>query len=227
MNTSASKSSITHVQIPCSRTAIHGELAIPDSAKGLVIFSHATHGGWADSKNWPIAWRLHQNGYATLLLNLLTPVEGGLETAKGFLRREVPLLTERLKAATRWARGQEELEELDYAYFGSDVGAAAAIEAAAALPATRTVVCRAGRTDLTGEASEHLEAPVLLIVGEHDRRTLRWNREFANSYHRNRRLEIIQGATHLLPEEGALSQVAKLTVDWMESHLRHETLIHH
>jgi putative phosphoribosyl transferase len=222
MNTSATQSSIIHVHIPCPREAIHGELAIPDAPKGLVIFAHATHGGWANSKNWAIAWKLHQRGYATLLLDLLTPVEAGLETAKSFLHFEVPLLTERLEAATRWALKQERLKGLAFAYFGSDVGAAAAIEVAAALPATSAVVCRAARTDLVGAAADRLEMPILLIAAEHDRRALRRNREFTKRSNVNRRLEIVKGATHLFPEEGALCEVARLTADWLDVKLRNE-----
>ena len=224
MNTSATESSTTHVRIPCARTTIRGELAIPDAPRGLVIFSHATHGGWTNSRNWPIAWKLHHNGYATLLLDLLTPVEAGLETAKGFLHVEVPLLTERLEAATRWALEQERLKGLPVAYFGSDAGAAAAIEVARLLPATRAVVCRAARTDLVGEAAARLETPVLLIAAEHDRRSVRRNREFIARAGVNCRMEIVKDASRRFPEEDALCEVARITTDWIDSKLRSKRL---
>jgi putative phosphoribosyl transferase len=219
MNTSATQSSIIHVHIPCAREAIHGELAIPDAPNGLVIFAHATQGGWANSKNWSIAWKLHQRGYATLLLDLLTGVEAGLETAKGLLHFEVPLLSERLRAATLWALSQEKLKGLEFAFFGSDVGAAAAIEVAGALPATSAVVCRAARTDLVEGAADQLGKPILLIAAEYDRRTIRRNREFIQRNNANRRLEIVKGATHRFPEEGALCEVARITAKWLDAHL--------
>jgi putative phosphoribosyl transferase len=222
MNTSATPSSILHVRVPCPRGAIHGELAIPDDAKGLVIVAHATDGGWTSSKNWPIAWKLHQSGFATLLLDLLTPVEAGLESAKGFLRFEVPLLTERLEAATHWALTQKRLEGLPCAYFASDAAAAAAIEAAVDFPAIRTIVCRAARTDLVGSAADRLKAPVLLIVGEHDRRILRWNREFMAGSRSKHRVEIIKDATHRFTQEGAHCDVARITANWLNTHLPEE-----
>lgn len=216
----ASPSSITAVRIPCGRVAIHGELTIPDAPKGLVIFAHAIHGGWTDSRNWPIAWELDQNGDASLLLDLLTPDEASHEHAKGFLRLEVPLLAQRLVSATRWALQQEALKGLRYAYFGSEAAGAAALEAAIALPATAAVVCRAARTDLTSREAEQLRKPVLLLVGEIDRRTQRWNREFAAGSPSTRRVEVVPGASHSFPEEGALRRVAGRTVAWLRSHLR-------
>lgn len=224
MNTSVSHSSIIHVHIPCGRVTIPGELAIPAEAKGLVIFSHATKGGWTDSKNWTVAWKLHQGGYATLLLDLLTPVEAGLETAKGFLGFEVPLLAERLIAATRWAKEREELRDLAVAYFGSDAGAAAAIEAAAALPAVSAIVGRAARTELVSDEAKRVKTPMLLIVGENDRRARRRNREFSAHSRLTRRLGIVKGASHVFREKGAQCQVADLTVSWFKEHLRDERM---
>jgi len=90
MNTSASESSISYVQIPCGRASVRGELAIPNEPRGLVVFAHATHGGWTNAQNWPIAWKLHQKGYATLLLDLLTPGEASPEAVRGLLCLDIP-----------------------------------------------------------------------------------------------------------------------------------------
>jgi putative phosphoribosyl transferase len=219
MNTSASQSSISFVQIPCGRASIRAELAIPEEARGLVVFAHATHGGWTNSRNWPIAWKLHQSGYATLLLDLLTPVEASLETAKGFLHFEVPLLTERLTAAIQWAGTQDLLADLPIACFGSDAGAAAVLNAAASIPAIVTVVGRAARTDLIAEPARHPDLPVLLMTGENDRRTLRSNREFAAHAPAARRVEVIKGATHRFTEEGCADEVANATKAWLDGRL--------
>ncbi|WP_052573140.1 alpha/beta hydrolase [Haloferula sp. BvORR071] len=219
MNTSASESSIACTQVPCGRTSIHGELAIPEDARGLVVFAHATRGGWTNTSNWAIAWKIHHAGYATLLLDLLTPEEATLETAKEFLGSEVALLTERLVAAIRWARSRKELADLPVACFASEAAAAAALHAAVLLPEIRTVIGRAARTDLVDEPEKMPSLPVLLVVGENDRRTLRSNREYTNYAPARHVVRVIPGATHRFPERGALGQVANLSLAWLEQKL--------
>ena len=112
MNTSASESSISYVQSPCGRASVRGELAIPNEPRGLVVFAHATHGGWTNAQNWPIAWKLHQSGYATLLLDLLTPGEASTEAVRGLLCLEIPYLTKRVVAAITWVKSQDQLADL-------------------------------------------------------------------------------------------------------------------
>ena len=224
MNTSASKSSISYVQIPCGRASVRGELAIPNEPRGLVVFAHATHGGWTNAQNWPIAWKLHQSGYATLLLDLLTPGEASTEAVRGLLCLDIPYLTKRVVAAITWVKSQDQLADLPVACFGSDAGAAAALGAAAAMPAILTVVCRAARTDLIAEPARHADLPVLLVAGENDRRTLRSNREFAAHAPAARRVKVIKGATHRFTERGSLYEVANVTTAWLDERLRDRRL---
>jgi pimeloyl-ACP methyl ester carboxylesterase len=83
----------------------------------------------------------------------------------------------------------------------------------------RAVVSRGGRPDLAGLNLERVSAPTLLIVGERDREVIRLNR--AAQQHLNTRAELVlvEGATHLFEEAGALEKVSDLARDWFLEHL--------
>jgi pimeloyl-ACP methyl ester carboxylesterase len=104
--------------------------------------------------------------------------------------------------------------------FGASTGAAAALEAAAARSGeVRAIVSRGGRPDLAAEVLSIVTAPTLLIVGGADPQVLEVNREALDLLTVEKRLEVVDGATHLFEEPGALERVADLARDWFERHL--------
>lgn len=95
-----------------------------------------------------------------------------------------------------------------------DVGAAAALDAAAARPdAVHAVVSRGGRADLASRLGE-VKAPSLLIVGGNDPEVWRLNREAFRLLGGTKELAVIPGATHLFEEPGALEAVASCAGVW-------------
>jgi dipeptidyl aminopeptidase/acylaminoacyl peptidase len=64
-----------------------------------------------------------------------------------------------------------------------------------------------------------VRAPTLLIVGSLDTVVLELNRAALRQLGGEVRLEIVEGATHLFGEPGALEQVARLARDWFTRHL--------
>ena len=65
--------------------------------------------------------------------------------------------------------------------------------------------------------------PCCCIVGENDPQVLELNQtalEMIGS--RDKRLEVVPGATHRFEERGALEKVAKLAADWFCSKLLHQ-----
>ncbi|HEY4656828.1 MAG TPA: alpha/beta hydrolase, partial [Cyclobacteriaceae bacterium] len=64
-----------------------------------------------------------------------------------------------------------------------------------------------------------VRAPTLLIVGELDLEVLALNREALERLPVTKRLEAIEGATHLFEELGALEQVAQLSIEWFLKYL--------
>jgi putative phosphoribosyl transferase len=81
------------------------------------------------------------------------------------------------------------------------------------------IVSRGGRPDLAGPALPRVQAPTLLIVGGRDDVVIELNRRAFDRLGREKRLEIVPGATHLFEEPGTLEQVARLARDWFVRYL--------
>ncbi|HYJ00179.1 MAG TPA: phosphoribosyltransferase family protein [Thermoleophilaceae bacterium] len=189
----------------------------PSEPSGLVIFVHGSGSSRLSPRNVAVARRLEQRGFATLLFDLLTPVEAR-DRRNVF---DVELLTRRLLDATAWARSHAGADGMPFAYFGASTGAAAALRAAATSGnAIGAVVSRGGRPDLAGEALGQVTAPTLLVVGGADRQVLELNEQAARLLPGACELAVVPGAGHLFEEPGALEQVTRLTGDWLGRHLR-------
>lgn len=205
------------ITIPIDDIQLEGSLIVPDQAKGIVLFSHGSGSGRFSPRNNFVASVLQQHGFATLLLDLLTPEEDAVYET----RFNINLLKERLKIATRWLSKNPETATLSVGYFGASTGAAAAIMAAAELTSKiSAVVSRGGRPDLAASALPKITTPTLLIVGGDDGQVVDLNRSAYNLLTTKKDLQIIPGATHLFEEPGALEQVADLAAEWFEQHLK-------
>jgi dienelactone hydrolase len=167
-----------------------------------------------------VAAVLREHGIATLLFDLLTEVEERIDLQTRHLRFDIDLLTRRVVQVLDWVRGEEELADLPVGLFGASTGAAAALVAAVRRPdVVAAVVSRGGRPDLAGDLLSEVKAPTLLIVGGADASVIELNREAYASLFCERRLEIVEGATHLFEEPGALEAVADMAAGWFERHL--------
>jgi pimeloyl-ACP methyl ester carboxylesterase len=208
------------VSIPAGGAQCEGDLRVPESASGLVIFAHGSGSSRFSTRNRSVASSLEAAGFATLLLDLLTPNEAVLDEVTRKYRFDIEMLGERVIAASDWARGHAALKRLPIAFFGASTGAAAALIAAAERPArTRAVISRGGRPDLAGDALPRVQAPTLLIVGGDDAPVIELNQEAMQQMRATVRLEIVPGATHLFEEPGALEHVSRLASDWCRRHL--------
>ena len=218
MNATAIDLRTMEVRIPCPDVVLAGDFTLPDDARGVVIFAHGSGSSRRSPRNRWVAEQLNERRLATLLFDLLTPAETRAEDLGGELRFDIPFLTQRLVAVTEWVRRQPLLETLGIGYFGASTGAAAAL-AAAALGGIRAVVSRGGRTDLAGDSVNDVKSATLLIVGSLDHPVVQWNRETLDLLDCEKRLVLVEGATHLFPEPGALGRVADLAADWFVKHL--------
>jgi putative phosphoribosyl transferase len=199
---------------------LEGDLAIPPDARGLVMFVHGSGSTRNSPRNLLVAGEMQEAGFATLLFDLLTPEEAAEDEATGRYRLDVPLLTARVSAATRWASRQPRTSALRIGYFGASTGAAAALAAAAENPGlVAAFVSRGGRPDLLPAATlARVRAPVLLLVGGQDREVLRLNRSVLRSLP-SAQLAVVPGATHLFEEPGTLEEVARLAAGWFTGRL--------
>jgi|SRR5690606_10128312 dienelactone hydrolase len=204
------------VAIAMDGAAHAGDLQLPATPRGIVLFAHGSGSSRLSPRNRYVADVLVRQGMATLLFDLLTPEEDAQPRA----RFDIGLLTRRLLTATAWLADVPEVARLPIGYFGASTGAAAALRAAAIQPQVRAVVARGGRPDLAEPELRNVEAATLLIVGGNDPQVLALNRAACAQLRGTRRLEVIPGATHLFEEPGALEAVAELAPSWFERYLR-------
>jgi putative phosphoribosyl transferase len=211
------------VLVAAGELKLGGALTLPPGAHGIVLFAHGSGSSRHSPRNRAVAGVLQEARLATLLFDLLTAQEEGVDQVTAHLRFDIGLLAQRLVAATDWVREQAATRELVQGYFGASTGGGAALVAAAERPeAIRAVVSRGGRPDLAGEALARVRAPTLLIVGGDDAPVIQMNREALGKLRAPAKLEIVPGAGHLFEEPGTLEQVANLARAWFLEKFRSE-----
>ena len=205
----------SQVHIHADGVRLDGELAIPESASGIVVFAHGSGSTRHSPRNKLVADALNDAGLATLLFDLLTPKEAFSDAVDGHLRFDIPFLATRLEGAIDWVSVEPPTRTLKVGAFGASTGAGAALVAAAERPdLVSAVVSRGGRPDLAGDWLRRVTAPALLIVGSRDEDVVTLNRWALAQLPQNARLTLVPGATHLFEEPGTLEQAAALARDW-------------
>jgi putative phosphoribosyl transferase len=208
------------VRVRAGTAMLEGDLRLPRGASAVVLFAHGSGSSRHSPRNRYVAELLNEARLATLLLDLLTPVEEAIDVRTARLRFDIGLLGERLIAVTDWLTEYPDTRRLRIGYFGASTGAAAALMAAAERPGVvGAVVSRGGRPDLARPALARVRAPTLLIVGGEDHVVIELNRRALAELRAEKQLVIVPGATHLFEEPGALEQVARLAREWFERHL--------
>ncbi|MFI5667393.1 phosphoribosyltransferase family protein [Streptomyces sp. NPDC051704] len=202
------------VEVAVEAAGLHlpGDLTLPEGAGAVVVFAHGSGSSRRSPRNRAVAAALNRAGLGTLLFDLLTPAEEA-DRSNVF---DIDTLAARLAAATAWLGTRTQAPP---AYFGASTGAAAALAAAASPDSpVHAVVSRGGRPDLAGPRLAGVRAPTLLIVGSEDHQVLALNREAQAQLRCENRLELVQGATHLFEEPGALHRVSALAERWFTTH---------
>ncbi len=188
--------------IPFGSLLLPADLLLPvEAPRALVVVAHGQSGGRESPRGRRLARWLVATGTAVLLPDLRVeqddvPGHGDVEARLSALR---------LKGVVRWARQRPDLAALRAAAeLGSDVGA---------------VGCRSPRLEHAGRWLRRIEAPVLLVVGDEDRRTLDLSRRAVGRLRCERALLVLPGATRLLDEPGALDSWCRAAAAWFERHL--------
>jgi putative phosphoribosyl transferase len=203
------------VSIPAGKISLRCELVIPAGAKSIVIFSHGSGSSRFSTRNKQVANDLHLKNIGTLLLDLLTEAEDIYYRN----RFDINLLTERLITATRWLETLPNAKGCAIGYFGASTGAASALKAAASMDDIWAIVSRGGRPDLVMEDLAKVKAPTLLIIGSLDIEVIQFNKDAFAQLKCEKKLTIVEGATHLFEESGKMEIVSALAANWFESHL--------
>ncbi|MCL5410920.1 MAG: dienelactone hydrolase family protein [Patescibacteria group bacterium] len=204
------------IKIPINSIFLEGILSVPKEASGIVIFAHGSGSSRLSPRNSFVAEYLQENGFATLLFDLLTEEED-----RSYENRfDIDLLMERLEIVTDWVSKEPVTRKLKVGYFGASTGSAAAIKAAVGLEnKISALVSRGGRPDLAAAEAADLRAPTLFIVGGNDRIVLELNSMIFDKIKTDKKFAIVPGATHLFEEKGALEEVARLSAEWFKKYL--------
>lgn len=209
------------VEIPIDGEKAQGDLTLKKGSKGLVLFAYGSGSSRFSPRQRFVSRWLNEAGLSTLFMDLLTPGEEAIDEETREYRFNIPLLAERLDAAIQWARRDSRTRHLKIGLMGGSTGASACLIAAAYRPsAISAVVSRGGRTDLADTVLPGITAATLFIVGSLDSDVLKLNEaSFQLLECRDKKLEVVSGATHLFEERGKMEEVAELSKDWFKKHL--------
>lgn len=208
------------VQVPVANASLNGDLAIPETPNGLILFAHGSGSSRKSPRNRAVAAALWAGGFATLLLDLLTQAEDSIDSITAQYRFDIERLAQRLTVAIDWARSDPRTAALPIGLFGASTGAAAALVAAANRAAeVKAVVSRGGRPDLAAPVLHRVHAPTLLIVGGHDYAVIELNQRALDALACMKHLAIVPRATHLFEEPGTLERVSDLAREWFEQYV--------
>ncbi|WP_317205845.1 alpha/beta hydrolase [Janthinobacterium sp.] len=204
------------IKIEADGVVMHGALALPEHAMGVVLFANGKAGGHASAGNERIAAALQAAGMGTLQLEPLSDQE----EKDFYTRSDITVLTQRLDKAAAWLGLQAGTRALPLALFGAGTGAAAALQLAAWRGKDiAAVVSRGGRPDMAGRpALEKVSAPTLLIVGGLDNDGIGLNRMAFSALPGDAQLEVINGAGARLDDAVALDAVTALAKSWLTRH---------
>ena len=207
-------------QVAIPPLGLLGDLTVPPSPQGIVLFAHGSGSSRRSPRNTHVADQLNAGGFATLLFDLLTPDEAD-DRRNVF---DIPLLADRVVEASIWITSEPDLEDLPLGIFGASTGAAAALVAAAELKdRVAAVVSRGGRPDLATDFLLQVPCPTLLIVGSLDHDVIKLNEGAFSALKCPAQLEIIPGAGHLFEEPGTLNLAVDHAANWFKTHLRAKT----
>jgi putative phosphoribosyl transferase len=213
-----------------SNLFVEGNLFIPDNPIGIVVFAHGSGSSKSSQRNQLVSRKLNENNIGSLLFDLLSEEEQESDRRQENIIPNIPgailnkfnisLLTERLSMATEWIIHYEQKRKLQLGYFASSTGGAAALIAASKYQ-VRSIVIRSGRTDLvdTHFLSE-IVSPCLFIAGSNEKALIKINKQTMKKLKnvKEKKLSIIQNASHLFEEEGSTEKLVDIASRWLKEH---------
>ena len=215
-----------------SKTQVKGNLVIPEAPIGFVVFAHGSGSDKSSLRNQLISRILNDNNIGTLLFDLLSEEEQESDLRAMNLMCKIPgltlnkfnidLLAKRLIGASEWINNYSGLGKFKIGYFGSSTGAAAALMAATNYN-VEAIVSRGGRTDLIDKrVLEQIVSPCLFIAGSDDNNVVRINKTTMSQLRNmtEKKMEVINGASHLFEEDGKIEQVANLAGAWFKTNFK-------
>lgn len=109
----------TAVSIPVGGVVLQGDLVLPITPKGFVLFAHGSGGSRHSPRNRYVADALNEHSLGTLLPDHLTADEEREDEFKGHLRFDIELLTQRLIDIADWLASFAQARENRLGLFGA------------------------------------------------------------------------------------------------------------
>lgn len=204
------------VEITIPPDNVAGVLQVPPHLRGMVILATGSPAGRHGRENQYVADALVEDGFATLLVDLL-PVDQ-LDVRKNIT--DINVLFARLTNVIDWVLSQPGFAAMPLGLVGAGIGCSAAFYAAADRPEIKALVAISAKADLASGILDQIKMPTRLIVGGLDRETLRLNEAALEKLGGLKSLEIVPMASHLFSEPGALDAMAALGREWFERYLK-------
>ena len=193
---------------------LDGRLTIPSAASGLILMP-GVGGTFQHEGVRALAAHFHDNGFATLIADLLTPDEQQFDARTRHFRTDLPLLADRIVAVAEWLAKEGATCLLPVAFFGSGVVGSAALFAASAHTArffAFTITCP--RLGLLYGVAPHVKAPALLLIDETVSQVTT-----AGVLDGETRVESIASVTPLLESHAAMEEVTQKAIVWFRNHV--------
>ena len=118
------------IEIKLRSVKLNGTFFRCFGSKKLVIFAHGSGSSRLSPRNIAVAKYFLTRKISSFLFDLLTEEEDKFYEN----RFEIDLISDRLIEVTRWLKTQKNMKNLEFSYFGSSTGAAAALKASLKLP---------------------------------------------------------------------------------------------
>ncbi len=181
-------------------------------ADAVVIFSHGLYSGKNSSRNNAISGALLKKGIAAFLIDFTGhgESEGTIDEAT------IEQMANDLGAAIDYIKELKEFQRIGIS--GSSMGGTVAILRAAVDKRIDAMVLRASPTEGYYEYAKKIKIPVMILQGSDDMAILAESKELINSLAGEKKLEIIQGASHLF--EGHVEEMVDKTVEWFVKYLK-------
>ena len=220
---------------------------IPSNPKSVIMFAHGSDSSASSPRNKFVADTLNDNGFATLIVDLLTVQEQESDEKSQKIIGKYPgillnkfnihLLSERLKTITQWIvenenndSSIENLKGLPIGYFGASTGAAAVIETSSVVCNSYSekiyaIISRGGRPDLADtDVLRSIKASTLFIIGEKDdKETISVNKKAFKQLKNAKSKDFITipKAGHLFDEDpDIMEKVAEISIGWFVKNLK-------
>lgn len=198
---------------------LRASLSIPDGALGLVLCAGNGGIGRGSPLHRAATQALNDAGLGSLVFDLLTDGEAHLDEYSRRFRLNIDLLASRWRGAAEWARSDARLEQLPIGFFSSNMGAAAALVAAASDEGRLgAVVTVCGRADLARDHLQRIGAPTLLVSSSEEQEVGR-HQALTALLSPKSELMVLPSSAKLHEEPSMLRLALQWSVDWFTRHL--------